>query len=153
MGDPDESRRLRDALRKLMVEHGALDDSARPCGTPLSLPHAHALLELHARGAPMSVSELAGRLRIDRTNVSRLCQRMEADGELLRCTDGEDGRVRLLRLTPQGEAAAARVDRASLAHFSRLARVLGDDLTVVVSVVEQLTDAIARSRALQEAEP
>jgi DNA-binding MarR family transcriptional regulator len=93
-----------------MVEHGALDEASRPCGVPLSLPHAHALLELQAHQAPMSVSELATRLRIDRTNVSRLCQRMEEQGELLRGMDREDGRVRTLRLTAQGEEAAARVD-------------------------------------------
>ena len=153
MDGPQESRRLRDTLRRLMVEHGTLDDAARPCGTPLSLPHAHALLELRAQERPMSVSELASRLRIDRTNVSRLCQRMEERGELVRSVDSEDGRVRTLRLTELGEEAAARVDRARLVHFSRLAEILGDDLEATVSAIDRLTSAIRRSRALEEPQP
>ena len=76
----EAARALRDALRRLMVEHGALDDSCRPCGAALSLPHAHALLELLVAPGPVTVSQLAQRLRIDRTNVSRLCARMEALG-------------------------------------------------------------------------
>ena len=147
MSDLEASRHLRDALRRLMVEHGALDEDARPCGALLSLPHAHALLELHAHGAPISVSELASRLRIDRTNVSRLCQRMEVSRELVRTVGSKDGRVRMLSLTESGERAAARVDRASIAHFSRLAGVLGDDLSAVVRAIEQLTIAIGRVRA------
>lgn len=49
-----------------------------------SIPHAYALLELLHHGEPMTVSELAAHLAIDRTNVSRLCARMEEAGQLAR---------------------------------------------------------------------
>lgn len=154
MGEADPGRRLRDALRRLMVEHQALDEAARPCGTPLSLPHAHTLLELWTHRAPMSISELASRLRIDRTNVSRLVQRMEAEGQLVRSVADADGRVRTVRLTTHGEEAAARVDRASATHFQRLANELGDMSSGVAGALEDLTAAIRRSRGTNtEQEP
>lgn len=139
----DESaRRLRDGLRRLLVAHGALEPTRRPCGTPLSLPHAHALLTLRARG-PMSVSGLAAELSIDRTNVSRLCRRMEAAGELARAPDLEDGRARRLELTPLGERVARNVDHASVAHFDAVVARLGDDAEAVVAALDRLSVALA----------
>ena len=135
------SRRLRDATRRLIVAHGALDRLERPCGTPLSMPHAYALLELLQEGA-MTVSALAERLNIDRTNVSRLCLRLEEQGELLREPHPHDGRARLLRLTPQGERSARAVDLASVEHFERILSRLGEDAESIVEAVHLLTDAL-----------
>lgn len=146
----DDVRALRDGLRRLVVEHGALDEACRPCGAPLSLPHAHALLELRAASGPLRVSALAQRLRIDRTNVSRLCARLERLGELERTADPADGRARALALTPRGRARAAEVDRASVAHVGRLAAALGPDLPRVLDALERLRAAMGEARATRE---
>lgn len=141
--DPEQaSRAMRDAVRRLMVAHAALDDARRPCGAPLPMPHAWALLELHARG-PMTVTALAAGLDIDRTNVSRLCARMEALGELERAEHPDDGRARLLRLTDEGTRLAQSVDTSSAAHF---AAVLGRLEADARALVEGL-DALARAMA------
>lgn len=138
----DEARRLRDALRRLIVEHGALDGACRPCGSGVSLAHAHALLELRSASRPVRVSELARRLRIDRTNVSRLCAKLEALGQLERAPDPEDARARGLSLTRRGRALAAKVDRTSTAHFRALTGSLGEALPAVVEALERLRAAI-----------
>lgn len=125
-----------------MVAHGALADARRPCGTPLSMPMAHALIELIQSDEAMTVSMLADRLAIDRTNVSRLCMRMEDAGELTRRAHPRDGRARSLHLTPRGEALARRVDASSTRHFTRLAQTLGGSTGDVIESLQRLEKAM-----------
>ncbi len=140
----DEARGLRDAVRRLMVAHGVMDEARRPCGAPVSLPQAHALLELLAATEPLTVSELADRLPLDRSNVSRLCDRMAEQGELARAPHPRDGRARALVLTQQGQRVARSVDASSAEHFARLAAALGDDVPRVVDALTLLTRAMER---------
>jgi DNA-binding MarR family transcriptional regulator len=137
-----KARRLRDAVRHLVVAHGTLEEMRRPCGAELSIPHAYALLELLHHGEPMTVSELAAKLAIDRTNVSRLCARMEEAGELARELHPGDGRARALRLTAKGKKLAREVDEQSARHFSRLATRLGEDVVDVISALDHLLGAM-----------
>ncbi len=140
---PKKARGLRDALRRLILAHGTLREATRPCGARLTLPHAYALLELlHAQ--PMSVSALSARLSIDRSNVSRLCARMEQSGELTRQVHAEDKRATVLRLTPRGRALAEHVDATSAAHFARLAKSLEGQTQSVIDALETLTTAMAK---------
>ena len=140
--DSCDARRLRDAVRHLMVAHAVFEESRRPCGTELTTMQAYALLELLQHETPMTVSDLAAKLAIDRTNVSRLCARMEAAGELDRAPHPEDGRARALRLTARGKKLAQRVDDASARHFQRVARHLGHHADEVTRAVERLLDAM-----------
>lgn len=140
------ARRLRDAVRHLVVAHGSLEEARRPCGAEMSLPHAYALLELLRAGEPLTVSELASRLSIDRTNVSRLCARMEEAGELSRREHPEDARARLLRLTARGRRMAESVDESSARHFARLEQQLGADAGRVIETLEQLRAAMLVAR-------
>jgi DNA-binding MarR family transcriptional regulator len=137
------ARRLRDAVRHLVVAHGALEETRRPCGVELSIPHAYALLELLHRGEPMTVTELASNLVIDRTNVSRLCARMEEAGHLAREPHPEDRRAIALRLTARGKKVAHAVDEQSAGHFDRLAKRLGGSVGEVVVALERLSQAMA----------
>ncbi|MBK8012027.1 MAG: MarR family transcriptional regulator [Deltaproteobacteria bacterium] len=139
------ARRLRDAVRHLVVAHGALEETRRPCGTELSIPHAYALLEF-LRHEQMTVSELATMLAIDRTNVSRLCARMVEAGELARAPHPEDGRARSLRLTARGKKLARAVDEQSAGHFDRLAKQLGGSVGEVVAALDQLARAMALTK-------
>jgi putative acetyltransferase len=135
------TKALRETTRRLIIAFGALDDARRPCGTPLPTPHAWALLELRARG-PLTVTDLASHLRIDRTNVSRLCARMEKLGELERRAHPHDRRARLVQLTPTGEELARRVDRASTAHFQRVLDQLDANPTAVIESLLALAAAM-----------
>lgn len=141
----ERGRFLRDKFRRLLVVQGALGRAKRPCGMPLNLPHAHALLELKAESL-MTISELATRLQIDRTNVSRLCQRMESLGELERIEHPKDKRAKLLELTEKGKVLAEHVDLASTKHFQRVIELLGEsssDVLVALSKLEQVLSEIS----------
>jgi DNA-binding MarR family transcriptional regulator len=91
---------------------------------------------------PMTVSELAAKLAIDRTNVSRLCARMEEVGQIARERHPEDGRARALRLTAKGKKAARSVDHQSADHFDQLSRRLGGSVGGVVAALEHLAQAM-----------
>ena len=137
----DKARQLRDTLRQLMIAQGALEEARRPCGASLPMPHAYALLAL-LRDGPMKVSALAAQLHIDRTNVSRLCARMEKLGELARSADPGDGRARLVGLTPRGEEVARAVDASSAAHFAPLVEALGPDHEATLQALARLTQIL-----------
>ena len=124
------------------MTHGVLDEASRPCGAPLSLPHAQVLLVLGGAEHPMKISELAEYLSIDRSNVSRHCARMEKDGELVREPHPEDGRARVLVLTEKGVELAEHVDRESAAHFERVVGALGEDASEVLGALRRFHDAL-----------
>jgi DNA-binding MarR family transcriptional regulator len=136
-------RQLRDALQALLVAHGALEPARRPCGAQLSLPHAYALLALQREA--LSVSALSARLRINQSNVSRLCKRMEQAGELIRAIDPTDRRARVLQLTQTGQQLAAAVDASSAGYFEAVVRQLPDAIATA-EALEHLTNALIAQR-------
>ena len=131
-------------MRRLLVAHRALDGERRPCGAPMSAAHAHALLTLREATAPMSISALARTVNIDRTNVSRLCARMEELGEVERSAHPSDGRSRLIVLTTRGQKLAAHVDTTSAQHFEAVVEALGEHTPGVLDALTRLADALQR---------
>jgi len=116
----DELRRL---VQRLFRRFGALASDATPCGLPLSIPHAHALMVLLGRGE-LSQQDLGGELCIDKSNVARLCARMVSAGHVAQRPADTDGRSRLVSLTAKGERVARQVESASASRFSALLRGL-----------------------------
>lgn len=57
---------------------------------------------------PATVSELAERLGMDRTTLTRNLKPLERDGLLEVHAEDSDARVRLIKVTAEGEAAIAR---------------------------------------------
>lgn len=105
----EDVRRLRRDLRQLLRLLGVLDrEEARCCG--VNLAQCHALLEV--AGSPgLSLSELAERLLLDRSTVSRLVDGLVNDGLLLREVSPEDRRYVTLSLSRQGEVLVGGVER------------------------------------------
>ncbi len=80
-----------------------------------------ALLVLHQRG-PLTLTELAGAIRVDRSTLTEMARRLERDRLVTRTGNGQDRRSVTLALSPEGAAAvvrlspgAARVQEALLA--------------------------------------
>ncbi len=89
-----------------------------PCGEPISASQAHALTELAAQ--PLTQAELARRLRLDRSVVSRLADTLTDRAWLRRERHPQDQRSVQLVLTEQGRAAADRVAGARRARLATL---------------------------------
>jgi DNA-binding MarR family transcriptional regulator len=118
-----EVDRLRAAVHAFVRSFGLLAGDRTPCGKPIPVSHAHALLllaEAAQRGEQPTQQRLGAALRIDKSNVARLCAKMERAGHVVRRRSAEDGRARLLGLTARGTRLAEQVNRASLARFGRL---------------------------------
>jgi DNA-binding MarR family transcriptional regulator len=117
-----------------------------PCGEPISVSQAHALTELAAQ--PLSQAELARRLRLDRSVVSRLADALEARGWLRRDRHPQDQRAVQLVLTDRGRAAA---DRLAGARRARLATLLDGvppaERDNVLRALEVLTDSLSKTPA------
>lgn len=138
MAESTDPRALRDAIRQLILAQGTLNAATRPCGTPMPTEHAWALMELES---PITVTELSARLGIDRTNVSRLCARLEAAGEVERVPHPQDARAKLVKLTDEGRRVAHALDNSSAEFFEKVARELERE---VVDVLKSTAEAIER---------
>jgi DNA-binding MarR family transcriptional regulator len=81
----------------------------------LSPPQVQALREIQP-GRPSAMSDLAGKLHCDNSNVTGIVDRLERRGLVERRSAEHDRRVKHLFLTPEGErvreAISARVDSA-----------------------------------------
>jgi DNA-binding MarR family transcriptional regulator len=112
-----------------------------PCGQPVAVAEAHALMDLAAFG-PVRQGELAARLQLEKSTVSRLVRQMEAHGWIQRNSDRHDGRAVLIRLTRQGRDAASELARARQKKFARiLAAIPADKRSVVVEAISILERA------------
>ena len=113
-----------------------------PCGKPVSVSEAHALLEL-ARRDPPTQSELAARLRLEKSTVSRLVGQLAERGWVERERDASDGRALRVRLTERGARAEAEIAAARRRKFTAvLERLPAEEREPVLRALEVLTDAM-----------
>jgi DNA-binding MarR family transcriptional regulator len=70
--------------------------------------------------APLSQRDLADRLGLEKSTVSRLVAEMAAAGLLIRERDPENRRYYKLRITARGRAAHARMSAAFHGRYERL---------------------------------
>ncbi len=136
---PSASLELRNAVREFVRAFGLLSTNNTPCGVPMHVSEAHALMELKAP----TLADLRNTLQIDKSNISRLCKRLQSKG-LVHCHPCDvDGRAKRIVLTDEGFQLATLVDDASLRRFSELVAALPDSASIsIVKSVESLTRAI-----------
>jgi DNA-binding MarR family transcriptional regulator len=90
-----------------------------PCGAPISVGEAQALFEL-AHDPGISQNELAARLHLEKSTVSRLAKMLEQRGWLDRLRDQGDSRLLRLRLTAAGSKAVQRLSASRRARFAKV---------------------------------
>jgi DNA-binding MarR family transcriptional regulator len=140
---------LRSLVQRFIREIGLLSGDQTPCGKPLPVSHAHALmvlLEQGREGKKPTQQELGRVLGIDKSNVTRLCRKMEKAGQLVQEHGVEDGRMRLLVLTQRGARLAASVEQASRDRFRQLIDAVGvQDRQTVLAGLALLNAALSAS--------
>lgn len=92
-------------------------DQAIP-GLPISVSQAFALHELDT-DTPLSQRDLAERLRLEKSTVSRMAADMEHKGLLVRERDPANRRLYRLRLTDRGRAMHAGMASTFHEHYVR----------------------------------
>lgn len=111
-GDPHV---LHGLLMDLVRHAGMLQPELDP-GTGLSMSEVFAVRELDVLG-PMTQQDLADRLHLEKSTVSRLVAGLEARQLLLRERDADNRRSYRLRLTEAGRVAHHDVASTFKAHF------------------------------------
>ncbi len=93
-------RGLQEAMVAMIRAFGLHQPEQTPCGQPIPVSEARAVMELACDGA-LAQHELAARLRLQRGTVSRLVHQLEGRGWVARDRHDRDGRVAMLSLTHQ----------------------------------------------------
>jgi DNA-binding MarR family transcriptional regulator len=112
-----------------------------PCGQPVPVSEAHALVEV-ARDGRLRQVELARRLRLEKSTVSRLVANLVGRGWVHRLAATDDGRGVELELTEAGVSAASG---QAMARHARLAglldRIPDDRRAAVLGALQTLAEA------------
>ncbi|SRR6266498_2245754 len=116
-----------------------------PCGEPVSVAEAHALLEL-THGGLLTQNALAHRLQLEKSTVSRLVGILERKGWITRARSAHDGRAIELRLTDAGNGVAAQLAQARQAKFAQLLSALPESQRpMVIEALGMLVEALHES--------
>jgi DNA-binding MarR family transcriptional regulator len=138
----DPADELRRVMQMFFRRFGALAAESTPCGKPLSMGHAHALMVLLGRGE-LSQQSLGAELCIDKSNVARLCAKMVRAGHVKQQQSEHDGRSRLVSLTSRGLRLAQEVEVASRERFGALlAGVPKANRAGLIGALQDLVDAL-----------
>lgn len=133
---------LQEQMVSLIRAFGLHRADRTPCGTPVSVSEAHALMEL-GREEALTQSDLAARLALEKSTVSRLVGELEGRGWVERSRDPSDGRALRLRLTEAGRRAAGELTEARRARFGRLLdRIPEGERDSVRRALDVLVDAM-----------
>ena len=106
--DAAESARLHELLMEVVRAASLLQAGQSTDRQTVSLSQLLALHELDT-GHPLSQQELAERLRLEKSSVSRLAAELERNGLLVRERDPENQRQYRLRITDEGRAVHGRM--------------------------------------------
>ena len=124
--------------RAVTQRAGALEDAFLSRGRPLG--QARVLWEIGPEGR--DIKALRARLDLDSGYLSRLLRSLEGDGLVVVEPSGADGRVRTARLTEDGQAERAELDRlsdeAAAALLQPLSTQQQDRLVAAMAEVERL---------------
>ena len=110
---------LQERMIALIRAFGLHKPDETPCGKPVSVAEAHALMEL-SRAKTLVQKELASRLRLEKSTVSRLVGMLEGRGWVERSRSLEDGRAVELTLTGAGRKMAEGIAEARRAKFAQV---------------------------------
>ncbi len=137
-----EAEALRRVMQRFFRRFGVLSGDSTPCGKPLSMAYAHALMVLLGNGE-LSQQALGAELSIDKSNVTRLCAKMARASHIKRRTSEHDARSRLVSLTPKGARLAREVEVASRRRFGALLEGLPEARRAdVIAAMQHLVDAL-----------
>ena len=138
-----DAQRLETAFSGVVRALGLLRPDTTPCGQPISITEAHAISELAVAG-PLTQNEIADRLRLQKSTVSRLVDQLVDERLVKRTPNPADGRSVLVALTAKGTNRADRLGAARTALFENLmGGMSASDRKVVIAGLSRL-EAAAR---------
>lgn len=148
MWSESPARELQVSVQAFVRTFGLLVTKQTPCGQAVSPSYAHALmllLEREALEVRTTQTDLAEQLGLDKSSITRLCARLEADGRVAQEPAAEDARSRVLGLTARGRKLATTIQAASLERFQRVIDAVPiSKRRALLESIETLTRAVER---------
>jgi DNA-binding MarR family transcriptional regulator len=140
-----EAERMWAALLRTHATFVPKFDAELKAATGLPLAWYDVLLELHASGGALRMTDLSERVVLSRTRVSRIVSDMESAGLVVRDTNPEDGRSSFAKLTTAGSECfrvASRIYPDCIRRaFSGV--VDGGDLRITADTLERILSSRA----------
>lgn len=106
---------LREHIRTLERKLGILNESEMAC-CQVTLAQCHAIVEI-GRAETLALNELAERMGVDSSTMSRTVQQLVAVGKVLREPGQEDRRKVVIRLTDEGAREFRSIETAMDSEF------------------------------------
>jgi putative acetyltransferase len=141
---------VRDASRRMVRQLGFLAPRRSP--TALTPSQCHLLLELEAAGS-LATGELAERLQLDKSSISRAVAPLLDRKLVAVAADSRDARRKPLRLTGAGRRAVAGIHRRASAQVGAALGLLSpSERRTVIAGLDLYARALARAGALDRIE-
>jgi DNA-binding MarR family transcriptional regulator len=133
----DAAREVWSQMGDLVLDHGRRREVVDATG--LSFGKTRALRRIARR--PMSLKELAAALGVDPPNATVVVDDLESLGLVVRGPHPTDRRIKLVELTADGRALAAKADLILSTPPPSLAALPAEDLASLRRILGQLADA------------
>lgn len=134
---------LQERMIALIRAFGLHRPDETPCGKLVSVAEAHALMELSREDAPLVQKELAAKLRLEKSTVSRLVGLLVGRGWVECRRSSRDGRAVEVSLTEAGRKAAAEIAGARRAKFARVLEAIPEgERASVLEAMKTLEEAM-----------
>lgn len=147
--DPAAPDRLHRLMMELVRVIGLVELDHAVAGEPVSLSQAFALHELDTE-VPLSQRELAERLHLEKSSVSRMAAEMERNGLLVRERHPDNRRLYRLRLTDRGRALHRGIGAAIHQRYIRWTSTMTPaELDALLTGLTALVGAVREERARQ----
>ena len=144
-----DAERFADAVVQFVRGFGLHRPERTPCGFDAGVAEAHALGELSA--GTLRQGDLAERLGLTKSTVSRLVANLVGRGWVERCAVDDDGRGVTVALTKTGRSAAARLRKARTSRMQALLDAVPTERRREVVDVLELLEKAARASDAQHA--
>jgi DNA-binding MarR family transcriptional regulator len=122
----DPGAAFHDHMVQLVRSLGLHKLDETPCGQPVTVAEAHALLEI-GREPGLTQNGLCARLRLEKSTVSRIAGMLERRGWIRRLRDARDARFVRLHLTQRGIKANATIAASRRAKFAGIFEAIPAD--------------------------
>jgi DNA-binding MarR family transcriptional regulator len=122
--DTEKISELRMQVQQFIRLFGLLEQTVTPCGFALSLSQVFAMQELEK--ATLSISELAEKLRLERSSVSRLVDILVKETFVHRELNIQNRREVQLLLTDKGKRTITKVCEQSIAFYQSFLQAVSE---------------------------
>ncbi len=139
------------AMRRVVARPPALAVPMPRLGRPVDLSKVlacEAIGELARGGGPVTISDIAGALHLERSTTSRLIGEAEDDGLVTRGSLPDDGRRVAVTLTPLGAEVVEFVQSLRVAYLDHACSVFDDsELATLGALLDRLAGSMSESFA------